>query len=138
MSGSLRLRLPPEPRAPRVARRALEEVDGLDDEVRATAALLTSELVTNAVRHACLAAHERIEVTISVGSVLRVEVAEPGPGPIGIRPASGPKDEHGRGLVMVARLARRWGIDREQPGRVWFELALGSANGDGHRAVRPR
>ena len=138
MSGALRLWLSPEPRAPRAARRALEDVDGLDDGVRATAALLTSELVTNAVRHAQLAAHERIEVTISIASVLRIEVAESGPGPAGTRLAADGDDEHGRGLLIVARLARRWGIDRDQPGRVWFELDLGSADGDGDGAVRRR
>jgi anti-sigma regulatory factor (Ser/Thr protein kinase) len=127
-NGAVHLRLVPEPRAPRQARRALDEFDGLDDDVRSTAALMISELVTNSVRHAGLGASDRIELSISAANVLRVEVSDPGPGLLHARLAPTPGGDHGRGLFIVARLARRWGIDRERPSRVWFELDL---HGDG-------
>jgi anti-sigma regulatory factor (Ser/Thr protein kinase) len=114
--------LSPGPHAPRAARDALQSVAGLDEDVRSTAALLLSELVTNAVRHAGLGPDDAIEVTISVGEALRVEVADPGPGVLQRRAVSRPDGDHGRGLFIVARLARRWGIDRTEQGRVWFEL----------------
>src|SRR5260370_42526189 len=35
-------------------------------------------------------------------------------------------DEAGRGLILVSRLAQRWGANRTNQGKaVWFELALG-------------
>jgi hypothetical protein len=35
--------------------------------------------------------------------------------------------DRGRGLTIVAALASRWGIEREQDAKeIWFELDLGS------------
>jgi serine/threonine-protein kinase RsbW len=130
-----RLRLSPGANAPGAARDALRGVSGLHDDARRTAALLLSELVTNAVRHAGLGPDDTIKVTISVGEAVRVEVADPGPGVLQGRAVSGPGDDHGRGLFIVARLARRLGIDRTEPNRVWFELDLVSAT-DADRPAR--
>jgi hypothetical protein len=39
--------------------------------------------------------------------------------------SAGRDDEHGRGLLLVDRLANRWGVDSQPPGkRVWFELEI--------------
>jgi len=84
--------------------------------------LLTSELVTNAIRHGeppvCLrAALEDSAVTVSVddGSVLA-----PVPVDVTTWDASG-----GRGLHLVESLSDRWGVSLDGVGkRVWFQVRL--------------
>lgn len=83
--------------------------------------LLVSELVTNAVE----LGEGRIELALSPcddGGV-RVEVRDEGYGAPEIRDP-GPDDLNGRGLRIVDRVSRRWGVDQFLPGKiVWFELA---------------
>lgn len=119
-----RLALPCDPRAPRAARRALADIvgrAGIDGDVRESAVLLVSELVTNSVRHSGLGADGRVELSVAVGRSLRVEVTDGGPGPAPELVDRGSDGDGGRGLHIVSRAASRWGIDR---GRVWFELDL--------------
>jgi anti-sigma regulatory factor (Ser/Thr protein kinase) len=89
------------------------------------ALILTSELVTNAIRHG------RPAVTLAVHlepSALTVVVTDTGPE----RPPLVPRRPHpdsstGRGLVIVDALATRWGITPQpaSPGKaVWFALDL--------------
>jgi anti-sigma regulatory factor (Ser/Thr protein kinase) len=89
------------------------------------AMLLTSELVTNAVRHAGHAAEDPIEVTVSLDQrSLRVSVRDRGPGfdPDELDARS---DEGGWGLDLVEKLSSRWGVDRGELGTdVWFEMDL--------------
>lgn len=89
------------------------------------AILLTSELVTNAVRHAGLDDQNEIEVTVSVNSrILRITVRDRGPGfdPEAVVPRS---DEGGWGLDLLRRLSSRWSVDRGSAGTdVWFEIDL--------------
>ena len=103
----------------------------LDDAI-----LLTSELVTNAVRHAGHAAEDPIEVTVSVDErSLRVTVRDRGPGydPGELDTRSG---EGGWGLDLVRKLSSRWGVDRGDLGNdVWFEIDLAhTAEQDGKEA----
>ena len=84
------------------------------------AALLTSEVVTNAVVHGDgtvqIRAHAR-------GGRLRVEVQDEGAGQPSVRHA-GPEDEGGRGVKLLAALADAWGVEPVVGGKyVWFELA---------------
>ena len=84
-------------------------------------ALLASELVANAVRHAEAAmVGIRFEV---MPSHVRVEVADEGPG---FDPASLPAEPSragGWGLRLVDEMSSRWGVaDGEQGARVWFEI----------------
>jgi anti-sigma regulatory factor (Ser/Thr protein kinase) len=94
------------------------------------AILLTSELVTNAVRHAGHDDQDEIEVTVSVDArVLRITVRDRGPGfdPEAVIPRS---DEGGWGLDLLRRLSSRWSVDRGSAGTdVWFEIDLPDGSG---------
>ena len=95
------------------------------------ATLLTSELVTNAVRHAGHSAEDPIEVTVSVDErSLRVIVGDRGPGfdPDEVDARS---DEGGWGLDLVRKLSSRWGVDRGELGtNVWFEIDHARSDGE--------
>jgi anti-sigma regulatory factor (Ser/Thr protein kinase) len=117
---------PADPRAVRTARSAVRgqlrewDLDGLAD----IAALLVSELVTNALRHATGPIGVRLVRPVGPDGVLRVEVSDPLPDPPRERVAD-EDDEGGRGLQLVGRTSRRWGTRHGPLGKtVWFELAL--------------
>jgi anti-sigma regulatory factor (Ser/Thr protein kinase) len=86
--------------------------------------LLVSELVTNAVRHAGVGPNQSVRVELKRWPRrVRVEVAHPGTGfeHDGEPPALDATG--GWGLVLVDRIADRWGIISETGlTRVWFEL----------------
>ncbi|MFJ3666597.1 ATP-binding protein [Streptomyces sp. NPDC090106] len=90
--------------------------------------LCVSELATNAVLHG-VPPGRRFRLGLSVGGegTLRVEVSDSGAGePRGREPGAG--DEHGRGLLLVAGTADRWGVEEQDPGKtVWCEFALPDA-----------
>jgi len=127
MAHRLDLPLIPSTKAPRRARHAISEL--LDRSGRPDlcpdAALLVTELVTNAVTHA------GGPIGVSAGWVddaLRVEVHDFEPAPPVLRHPS-MLEESGRGLCLVADLADRWGVTPESDGKtIWFEL-----NADGGR-----
>ncbi|MFD5627159.1 MULTISPECIES: SpoIIE family protein phosphatase [unclassified Streptomyces] len=103
-------------RARKLARRALSRwgMEELTDSVE----LLVSELVTNAVRYASRPVTLRLLRT----DVLRCEVGDDVPQLPRLRQAR-VTDEGGRGLILVNKLARRWGATRLSTGKVvWFEL----------------
>jgi anti-sigma regulatory factor (Ser/Thr protein kinase) len=83
--------------------------------------LVVSELVTNAVVHG--AGEVVLDVTVAEDRV-RVEVADAEP--VLATPPPVPFDgDSGRGLLLVSRLARRWGVRREAHGKVvWADLAF--------------
>ncbi len=84
--------------------------------------LATSELVTNAIVHG----EGAVAVTVWPGPVVfRVEVSDNGEATPQPRQDHQEDDETGRGLVIVAALATRWGVwpKRHGPGKtVWFEM----------------
>jgi len=85
------------------------------------ALLLTSELVTNAYRHAECDA--QVSVVRRPGMV-RVEVRDAGGGRVQRR-ALDPAQPDGRGLNIVDALATRWGSATSESGTlVWFELPM--------------
>lgn len=119
----MRLRLPRHPRSVGRAREALLGLAGLSGELGETAALLMSELVTNALRHGTPPGRE-IVVTVRRGEgLLRLEVEDAGDALPRPRTPD-PTDECGRGLGLVAALADDWGVaPRQGPGkRVWVTL----------------
>jgi anti-sigma regulatory factor (Ser/Thr protein kinase) len=121
---TMRVELDFGPTAAAEARAALSTLDGrvarsVLDDLR----LLVSELVTNSVRHA--GAGPRAKVGLEVVSrprTVRVEVTDAGPG---FEPRPRTEDQEkgsGWGLHLVAQIAERWGVDRSERTRVWFEL----------------
>jgi anti-sigma regulatory factor (Ser/Thr protein kinase) len=115
------------------ARRALERLAGaLTEPQLRDVRLLTSELVTNAVRHAGLGPGDRIGLRVSLDPhALRVEVRDPGHGFVRRPPPPDPERASGWGLFLVEAVADRWGMEGTDPGtRIWFELDL-----DGRRAA---
>jgi len=123
----LKLRFRARPENLRRIRRGLEEM-GLPDQVMREGTLLTSELVTNSIRHAGLGPDDYIDVTAAwSGTVLRVVVRDSGstgppPGIVAgsIRPSPG--GQSGWGLYLVDKLARSWGTNLEGSAGFWFEL----------------
>ena len=120
------IELPPEPTSPGAARRFVtDELARRDGAPIDVAALLVSELVTNAVLHA----RTPMVVTVTIrDGLVRVGVQDGSP----TLPALREYDRSaatGRGLQMVERLASRWGVDVNDGSKtVWFELALADAS----------
>jgi anti-sigma regulatory factor (Ser/Thr protein kinase) len=94
---------------------------GFDETLCWTAALLTSEAVTNALLHASDRARLRVR---AAPEGLLVEIEDDSEAlPRGPR-ASDPDALGGRGLRLVDELATRWGYYPSRPGKVvWFHLA---------------
>jgi anti-sigma regulatory factor (Ser/Thr protein kinase) len=118
------LELPAEPHSAKVARDAVAGLDGHLGAIFGDVVLVISELVTNSVRHAGLAASEPVRLSVSVeGDTVRVAVRDPGPG---FKPPAAPSDPAhvgGWGLVLVDQLAERWGVDHDgEANVVWCEL----------------
>lgn len=94
-------------------------LDECAESLIATAVLLTSELVTNAMVHgsppvelAVSTEPEVIKVAVTDGAVSR---------PIMLN--AGPSDIHGRGIAIVAALADAWGVAERHGGKtVWFAI----------------
>jgi anti-sigma regulatory factor (Ser/Thr protein kinase) len=123
----LRLTLPARPEYLGLVRRAIEEM-GLPGRMREDATLLTTELVTNSIRHAGLGPGDHIDVTASwTGAVLRVIVHDGGTGGPSIVAGSirpSPGAQSGWGLYLVDRLASRWGRNLRGSEGFWFELEV--------------
>ncbi|POX63026.1 hypothetical protein C3492_12660 [Streptomyces sp. Ru62] len=124
--------LPADPASARTARSlATRQLArwGLE-KLAATTELIVSELVANAVLHARgpvrlkLIRHQALVCEVADGSTVA-------PRPRQARPY----DENGRGLLLVARLARRWGSRRTPDGKlVWAEQTIPAAPGTAPRA----
>lgn len=122
-----RFALPARPSSAAGARRLTRDrlaVWKLRDDLRDTAALIVSELVTNAVVHTASALV--VCELRRLDHLLRIAVQDQG------RLSGGPKlrassdDEHGRGLFLVDALSQAWGSHdaEDASGRVvWSELA---------------
>lgn len=107
--------------ARRYVREALHS-QGVDEKVMGIVELLTSEIVTNAVLHAHGAGELALTIT---GDTIRVEVDDLS-GVLPSRRCAGRDAVGGRGLAIVAALARAWGVETKRQGkRVWFEVDAG-------------
>jgi hypothetical protein len=108
--------------APGRARQGVQRLRGVDDAVRPTLVLLLSEVVTNAVLRGGADAAGSIEVTITVGDVIRVEAAHGGDARDPAEPLPGAEETAHWSLVVVERLAARWGLEDGPPPLIWFEV----------------
>jgi anti-sigma regulatory factor (Ser/Thr protein kinase) len=132
--GSVELRFSAAPENLRPIRRALEGM-GLPDQVIGDATLLTTELVTNSIRHAGLGPDDYVDVAATwSGTVIRVIVRDSGSGgpPPGIVAGSirpSPERQSGWGLYLVDKLATRWGTNLEGSAGFWFEIEYPRAAG---------
>ena len=132
VAGRLAIRLPAEPESARRARQfvvaALAGAGWRDQQRLDHLALVTSELVTNAVVHAGTA----LEVGVSCNQhEARVEVID-GADARPEQARSWPWDTEGRGLVLVNALVDEWGVEGldGKPGgtrakRVWIRVTSG-------------
>ena len=107
---------------PRRIRRGLRGVFtqwGLPAEVAENALLVVEELVANVVDHARTPFRLTVDHT---GPALHIAVHDGCPGQLHARPFSACAGR-GRGLVLIAALASRWGCDRTSGGKtVWAVL----------------
>jgi anti-sigma regulatory factor (Ser/Thr protein kinase) len=115
-------------RAPQSARRAIEQhfAATVDTDLLASVELLTTELVSNAVRHGGAGEDDVVVLHIAVApGRLRVEVCDTGDGFEAGRPT--PYGEGGYGLFLVSEVSSRWGVSREGGNCAWFELDMPTA-----------
>ncbi|MEC4017686.1 ATP-binding protein [Streptomyces sp. H27-D2] len=115
----------PYPKSVRLARHrtARPVVEWGHPELAGDAALLLSELATNAVLHGCVPGRLfRVRTTLHA-AVLRIAVSDPRGESLPRPRAAGPDDKFGRGLLIVRTLAARWGVRERTVGKtVWCEL----------------
>lgn len=95
-------------------------------ELAPTAALLASELYANALRHSTTPRIEAVLAQNAGGFLIEVYDNSPAPPASGL---AGPKDEAGRGLMLVRAWATEWGWRALDPGRkvVWCWLKPGES-----------
>ena len=117
------LSLPAEPQAAATARRHVRDLP-LDEPTIEIVSLVVTELVTNALRHAASPGAAKIDVHLeSTADRVRVDVRNPGHGfRWDGRRSGGPTDPGGLGLVLVDKLADRWGVDGGECTHVWLEI----------------
>jgi anti-sigma regulatory factor (Ser/Thr protein kinase) len=115
--------------APGAARLAIDQLNGhIDPALKDDVRLLVSEVVTNSVVHA--QPHSPGEVALDVWAseeVVRVAITDRGPGFVAAElPSRG--EGSGWGLMMVDRLAHRWGVELDDGTEVWFEFRQESSS----------
>ncbi|MFJ8074483.1 ATP-binding protein [Streptomyces sp. NPDC096176] len=98
-----------------------------DNDLVEDVLLLVSELVTNACLHA--GGPEELMLNRS-GGRLRIEVADAEPRPPRRRLPNELSQPGGHGLIILERLAHRWGAEPRGTGKVvWLEVRLTPARG---------
>jgi anti-sigma regulatory factor (Ser/Thr protein kinase) len=116
------------PAAAARAREMLSEAlaDSITGEAMHDVLLLTTELITNAVRHADVDEGRTLELTVhNEPRRLRVAVTDPGGATTPQVQSLDVSVPGGMGLFLVEQISSRWGAERAAGGatQVWFELA---------------
>ncbi|WP_285515653.1 ATP-binding protein [Streptomyces sp. NBRC 14336] len=124
---NFRVLLSPTPRGARLARLlATEQLRTWALPVD-PAANIVAELAANAATHGRVPGRNFQLMLYVVGDTLRIEVTDTqGDGLPQPKEATADTSEAGRGLLVVAALADRWGVDRNLPPRktVWAEVTV--------------
>jgi anti-sigma regulatory factor (Ser/Thr protein kinase) len=111
-----------DPQAPSRARDFVRQAycDEHNASVLDEAALLVSELVTNAIRHGSPPLTTEVECVGTQG--MQVRVSDGNPAVPAVRAAT-PDAESGRGTALVDLLSDAWGVEPMDHGKaVWFRL----------------
>jgi anti-sigma regulatory factor (Ser/Thr protein kinase) len=118
--------LPAIPESVRIARFHVRAALGFHElgQYADDAAIITSELVTNAVQHACCDVTETVGVTLARASdseAVIIAVSDPSPqGPVMRKAPAG--SECGLGLQIVESLSVHWGWHLEPGGKAVFAI----------------
>jgi anti-sigma regulatory factor (Ser/Thr protein kinase) len=114
---TLSTNLPRSPDSVSAARRLVNShTSSLGFQQREDAALMVSELVTNAVVHGVGAIWLRIDAE---GDTVRIEVADDGN--VAVAPSPDPGAQGGWGLRIVEQFADDWGV-LDGSTKVWFRV----------------
>jgi anti-sigma regulatory factor (Ser/Thr protein kinase) len=107
---NLELTLEPVPDSISHARHTMDRLaESVEEPLLENLRLLVSEVVTNSIRHG--EGFDPIELRVSVSAlVVRVEVEDRGPGFEPRLTDDGAERNSGWGLLLVDRLAARWGV----------------------------
>lgn len=109
------------PAARSALRRLLDEA-GVAQDVRETAVLLATEMVTNAVEHGGGSSY--LDATVRP-DVVRLEVSDESTRLPTPSESVDDLDERGRGLLLIAAMSSAWGAERRARGKtVWCEIGL--------------
>jgi anti-sigma regulatory factor (Ser/Thr protein kinase) len=96
----------------------------LPEDLKHKLVMLISELVNNSVVHGQASEQDVIEIEVhSTPEGLRAQVSDSGPAFAPRARTKGLEEPGGWGLVLVERVAQRWGVERAERTSVWFELA---------------
>lgn len=87
----------------------------------ADAALATSEIVTNVIRHSPSTSHLEVTVACGAGGTVRIGVVQEADG--FERPAPVTDAPHGRGLLIVDAVTDLWAVEAGVRTTVWFEVS---------------
>ncbi|HWG15448.1 MAG TPA: ATP-binding protein [Streptosporangiaceae bacterium] len=128
MSPSAVVLLPYTPSSVAVARSRLTSdlaAAGIYETAVGDAALVVTELLSNAIRHAAPLPGAQVRVAWTIDhDALRVAVSDAGDGPLPHVTEPAPSAPGGRGLGIVETLASRWGVRRDDgETTVWAVLA---------------
>ena len=125
MYPSMHVCLPSDFRAARAARQSIRSLEGyVPPEMIQDLNLLVSELVTNSVKHGSLVHDQAIELDANpTGHGIRIEVSNPGRAELTNNVELRPR-ESGWGLLLVTKIASRWGVTTNGSTMIWFEIDL--------------
>jgi hypothetical protein len=120
------LQLDPQPTSARQARAFVRNhVTGDDQDLRDSAELVASELVTNGVLHACSTMTLGVVASETCVLIGVIDASE-------TRPAEHQPSmsaEGGRGIALVATIARQWGVQTQDSGKIIWCLIDSESSG---------
>ncbi|WP_327129507.1 ATP-binding protein [Streptomyces sp. NBC_01727] len=126
----------------RLRRRLMSELmRWVDADAASISVLLSSELLTNAMKHARAPGGDRPDVALLAlygDGHLLIEVTDPDPRPPCPHQA-GEDDENGRGFDLIDALATEWGVCCQAEGKtIWFTVAAQSVPSPSRGLVEDR